>query len=97
MGPTAQDFYTAFGLGDGDTSIGTVDADGVALAAIQGLCAENQALKAQVTGLEARLTALEQAHPVSRVSPSTYLPWLLCGGLVVAGGAVAVRRKRGQR
>jgi len=37
MGPMAQDFYAAFGLGHSDKSIGTVDADGVALAAIQGL------------------------------------------------------------
>ncbi len=37
LGPTAQDFQEAFGLGTDDTSIGTVDADGVALAAIQGL------------------------------------------------------------
>ena len=69
MGPTAQDFYAAFGLGDDETHIATVDADGVALAAIQGLYAENQALKvenaaqqAQIDALEARLSALEQAH-----------------------------------
>jgi hypothetical protein len=37
MGPTAQDFHRAFGLGDGDKSIATVDADGVALTAIQAL------------------------------------------------------------
>jgi hypothetical protein len=37
LGPTAQDFKATFGLGDSDKSIGTVDADGVALAAIQGL------------------------------------------------------------
>ena len=96
MGPTAQDFYAAFGLGNSDRSIGTVDADGVALAAIQGLYAENQALKAQVTDLEARLTALEQAHPGRKVSLSGYLPWLLCGGLVVLGGVAVIQRKRGQ-
>lgn len=33
----AQDFYTAFGLGDSDKAISTIDLDGVALAAIQGL------------------------------------------------------------
>jgi hypothetical protein len=38
----AQDFQSAFGLGTDDKSIGTVDADGVALAAIQGL---NQKLR----------------------------------------------------
>ncbi len=37
MGPMAQDFYAAFHLGPSDKSISTVDADGVALAAIQGL------------------------------------------------------------
>jgi cell division protein FtsB len=33
----AQDVYAAFGVGETDTGITTVDADGVALAAIQGL------------------------------------------------------------
>ena len=37
MGPMAQAFHAAFGLGTDDRSIVTVDADGVALAAIQGL------------------------------------------------------------
>jgi uncharacterized coiled-coil protein SlyX len=40
MGPMAQDFYAAFGLGDTPKGISTVDADGVALAAIQGLNAK---------------------------------------------------------
>jgi len=37
IGPTAQDFYAAFSLGDSDKAIASIDADGVALAAIQGL------------------------------------------------------------
>jgi len=38
IGPVAQDFHAAFGLNGGDDKhIATVDADGVALAAIQGL------------------------------------------------------------
>lgn len=37
LGPVAQDFHAAFGLGDSDRYIGTLDASGVALAAIQGL------------------------------------------------------------
>jgi trimeric autotransporter adhesin len=48
MGPMAQDFYAAFGLGADETSISTVDADGVALAAVQGLHAEVEALQASV-------------------------------------------------
>ena len=35
LGPMAQDFRAAFGLGLDDKSIATVDADGVALAAIK--------------------------------------------------------------
>jgi hypothetical protein len=37
MGPMAQDFYAAFRLGGSDKTITSVDPDGVALAAIQGL------------------------------------------------------------
>ena len=66
IGPVAQDFYAAFGLGGDDKAITTVDADGVALAAIQGLNersqtleAENAALRQQVSDLETRMAALE--------------------------------------
>lgn len=37
MGPMAQDFYAAFGLGSTPTGIATIDTGGVALAAIKGL------------------------------------------------------------
>ena len=37
VGPTSQDFFETFGLGESEEAIGMVDADGVALAAIQGL------------------------------------------------------------
>lgn len=40
MGPMAADFADAFSLGDTDESIATVDADGVAFAAIQGLATQ---------------------------------------------------------
>ncbi len=56
MGPMAQDMYAAFGLGESDTGIDTIDADGVALAAIQGLnqrlAAQNQRLAAQNDEIE---------------------------------------------
>jgi len=68
LGPTAEDFRAAFGIGDGPAYISTVDADGVAFAAIQGLGqtvdelrAENRGLKEQVGRLEARLEALERS------------------------------------
>jgi hypothetical protein len=59
MGPVAEDFQAAFGLaGDGKT-IATVDADGVAMAAIQGLNAKLEAERdALLTKLEAENTAL---------------------------------------
>ena len=63
VGPMAQDFRAQFALGENDTTISTVDADGVALAAIQGLNAkletENAAKDAEIASLRARLQALE--------------------------------------
>ena len=53
LGPVAQDFHAAFGLGDSDRAIGTVDESGVALAAIQGL---NEKLEAKNAELEKRLS-----------------------------------------
>jgi len=62
IGPMAQDFRAAFGLGGDDTTIATIDADGVALAAIQGLNAkleaENAALRAQDQALRGALDAM---------------------------------------
>lgn len=59
IGPMAQDFHAAFGLGDSDRHIATVDADGVALAAIQGLHALLVERDATIADLEDRLAALE--------------------------------------
>ncbi len=59
MGPTAQDFRAAFGLGESDTGISTVDADGVALAAIQALVKQNAQLQKNIEELRARLDAVE--------------------------------------
>jgi hypothetical protein len=55
----AQDFYAAFGLGEDDKHINTVDPDGVALAAIQGLYELVQEKDAKISALEARLEAME--------------------------------------
>jgi len=59
MSPMAQDFYAAFGLGEDDEHIHTLDASGVALAAIQGLHARNQALEEENVELRARLDRME--------------------------------------
>src|SRR5262249_33905066 len=66
IGPMAQDFHAAFGVGEDDTHISTVDADGVALASIQALYqlvqtreAELAAQRRRLAELEARLVAIE--------------------------------------
>jgi hypothetical protein len=77
IGPMAQDFAQAFGVGEDNRHITGIDADGVALAAIQGLNdkledalrernAEIEKLKekaARVDLLEKRLNQLEQTLP----------------------------------
>ncbi len=52
IGPMAQDFHAAFGLGAGPTGISTMDTSGVALAAIRALVEENRALTARIDALE---------------------------------------------
>jgi hypothetical protein len=51
LGPTAQDFKAAFGLGNDDKSIIATNLHGVALAAIQGLNAIVEANEAKVKAL----------------------------------------------
>jgi hypothetical protein len=59
IGPMAQDFHAAYGLGDSDVLIGMQDADGVALAAIQGLHAKLDDKDREIANLRAALSALE--------------------------------------
>jgi hypothetical protein len=105
MGPVAQDFYATFGLGSDDRHIAALDAAGVALAAIQELHAENQALAEEVAALKdenaalrgelddlgARVAALEQGG-VPKAQSSTN--WWLLAGLGVTAGGVVVREHR---
>ena len=64
-GPMAQDFHAAFGGGADDKHIATVDADGVALAAIQGLNQKVEeraaALRVENAALRRELAELKQA------------------------------------
>ena len=59
IGPMAQDFYAAFGLGASETGISTIDTAGVALVAIKALSDENKLLRRQLQAQKNRLTALE--------------------------------------
>ncbi|MEO8427932.1 MAG: tail fiber domain-containing protein [Verrucomicrobiota bacterium] len=67
IGIIAQDFANAFQVGEDDKHISTVDADGVALAAIKGLyelvrekAAEMRAKESEIQDLNERLRALEK-------------------------------------
>ena len=109
IGPMAQDFYAAFNVGEDDTHIATIDADGIALAAIQGLneiveekdtriaTLEKQtvAQQKQIDDLTARLTALEQASGIVKSPPNDFAnnSWIL-GAMFVALVAMGARRMR---
>ncbi|MBB4638652.1 tail fiber domain-containing protein [Longimicrobium terrae] len=75
LGPTAQDFRAAFGLGADSISIATVDADGVALAGVQALDARTTEQAARIAALEAENAALrarlERIEAALRSSTST--------------------------
>ena len=58
VGPMAQDFYAAFKVGEDDKHITSIDEDGVALAAIKALHAENAELVIQQRNLRKRLAAM---------------------------------------
>jgi hypothetical protein len=96
MGPMAQDFYAAFDLGQDERYISSVDADGVALASIQGLYklvqekdtqiavlqAENADQQAQLDALDARISRLEQGSGEA----SSYVYVMLLAGLCLLVG-----------
>jgi hypothetical protein len=77
IGPMAQDFKAAFGVGADDKHIFQIDADGVSFAAIQALAhklealeagqrtleRENADLRAQVQKLETRLASPRASAP----------------------------------
>jgi hypothetical protein len=85
FGPMAQDFYAAFGLGENNKSIDTIDLDGVALSSIQGLYtmakqqdaevaslkSENDAQQKKIDDLESRLAALEQSIQTNNTGSHT--------------------------
>jgi len=106
IGPMAQDFYAAFGMGEGDRHISTLDADGVALVAVQGLYqivqtqdariealeTRNAALQQQFDDLATRMAALEGQPDASVAQPGNWPSiGLLMSGLLV--GLVVVGRK----
>ncbi len=66
VGPTAQDFHAAFGLGEDPLRISTIDADGIALRAIQALEEVTRAYEARIRELEQRIAILRSSAGVPR-------------------------------
>ncbi len=62
VGPMAQDFYAAFKVGEDDKHITSIDEDGVALAAIKALHADNGALHAENARLRRQLARIALAE-----------------------------------
>jgi hypothetical protein len=61
IGPMAQDFRAAFGLGYDDKHISTIDTDGVTMSAIKGLVEELQEQDNALDAREAQIRKLESA------------------------------------
>ncbi|MCW5850294.1 MAG: tail fiber domain-containing protein [Anaerolineae bacterium] len=113
VGPTAEDFQAAFGMGSDSTHISTVDADGVALAAAQALYARTQRLEtelaeaqttnaqlaARVTSLETRLARLEGQTAPPPTPDYNLARWglALVGGIALLWSAARRGRVGGER
>ena len=60
IGPTAESFYEAFGLGTGGDNISTIDADGVSLIAIQALTDQIEEQQGDISQLVKELDQKDQ-------------------------------------
>ncbi|MDZ8050163.1 MAG: tail fiber domain-containing protein [Aulosira sp. ZfuVER01] len=60
IGPMAQDFAATFNVGESDRFIEAVDANGVALAAIQALYQKLQAQDTQINNLSLEISEMKQ-------------------------------------
>jgi hypothetical protein len=60
IGPMAQDFHAAFGLGEDERYIATMDTDGVTLSAIKGLVEELRDQEASLDEQQQRIETLQK-------------------------------------
>jgi hypothetical protein len=60
LGPVAEDFYSAFPLGLGKTTIGMNDIDGVNLAAAKALEARTRRMQVEIDQRDAKIATLEK-------------------------------------
>jgi hypothetical protein len=73
IGPMAQDFRAAFGLGHTNKGISTLDSSGVALAAIKELIEENVSLREDNALLKKRLDSMEQQQVQMQAAMAKFL------------------------
>lgn len=93
IGPTAQDFHAAFGVGNDNRTIGTVDADGVALAGIKALEERTRNLAAELESLKADNAALRQQMKDNNGNSWMGFAGLGALALAVASVLATVRRR----
>lgn len=62
LGPMAQDWHAAFGLGQGNSTIPVVDAHGVLVVAIQALNRQLHELRAELNQLHQQLSTPSAPH-----------------------------------
>ncbi|SCF68902.1 tail fiber domain-containing protein [Streptomyces sp. SID4917] len=60
LGPMAQDWHAAFGLGADNVTISATDTNGVALVCIQALHRHIEDLRTQITALQDQIARLEE-------------------------------------
>ena len=94
IGPTAQDFRAAFGIGESDTHINMAEAYGVTMGATQGLYQMMQEK-------DVRIATLEEAAGTGSVTSDNgspefvwFITWALMGGIVLAGLFVGLRLRK---
>ena len=77
-GPMAQDFYAAFGLGEDERHISSIDSEGIALSAIQGLYSitreENAELRLRIKAQDTEMNALKARLYDMETRMQTLLP-----------------------
>ncbi len=91
IGPMAQDFFAAFRLGHDNRGIGTVDADGVALAGIKALEERTRNLAEEIESLKADNAALRQEMKDNNGNSMSTMALFV---LAMVGGFALLRRNR---
>ena len=75
IGPTAQDFYAAFKMGNDERHIAVIDESGVALASAQALLEQNKKQQAQIENLQKQVSDMELRLQALEAKRSAGLPW----------------------